>query len=98
MRDTIAVYSLFRDSEPHLARTLAQFEDLESLDYNFEYYFYENDSKDNTVSILKGWLKNRKHKFTHENLNAKKFDSVTSVERMRFLCECRNKCKDLLEE
>lgn len=39
MRDTIAVYSLFRDSESHLARTLAKFEDLESLDYNFEYYF-----------------------------------------------------------
>jgi len=98
MIDTIAVYSLFRDSEPHLARTLAQFEDLESLDYNFEYYFYENDSKDNTVAILKDWLKNKDHKFRHENLNAKKFGSVTSVERMEFLCDCRNKCKDLLEE
>tara|TARA_A200000159_G_C7337079_1_gene345536 strand:- start:1487 stop:2284 length:798 start_codon:yes stop_codon:yes gene_type:complete len=98
MRDTIAVYSLFRDSEPHLARTLAQFEDLESLDYNFEYYFYENDSKDNTVAILEDWLKNREHKFRHENLTAKKFGSVTSVERMKFLCECRNKCKDLLKE
>jgi len=97
MRDTIAVYSLWRDSENHIKRTLSQLEDLESLDYDFEYYFYENDSKDNTVSILKDWLKNRKHKFKHENLNAKKFGSVTDVERMVFLCECRNKCKELLD-
>jgi len=98
MRDTIAVYALWRDSEPHIQRTLSQLEDLETLDYDFEYYFYENDSKDNTVAILKNWLKNRKHKFRHENLNAKKFGSVTSVERMEFLCKCRNKCKNLLKD
>lgn len=98
MREVISVYSLWRDSEPHIYRTLRQLEDLESLDYEFEYYFYENDSKDNTVTILEDWLKNRKHKFRHENLNAKKFGSVKSVERMKFLCECRNKCKDLLKE
>lgn len=97
MRDTIAVYSLWRDSEPHIHRTLSQLEDLESLDYDFEYYFYENDSKDNTVAILEDWLKNREHKFRHENLNAKKFGSVPDVERMIFLCECRNKCKELLD-
>ena len=96
MRDTIAVYALWRDSEPHIQRTLSQLEDLETLDYDFEYYFYENDSKDNTVAILKNWLKNRNHKFRHENINAKKFGSVTSVERMKFLCECRNKCRELL--
>jgi hypothetical protein len=98
MREVISVYSLWRDSEPHIHRTLRQLEDLESLDYEFEYYFYENDSKDNTVSILKDWLKNRRHKFTHENLNAEKFKSTQSVERMKFLCECRNKCKGLLQD
>jgi hypothetical protein len=96
MREVISVYSLWRDSEPHIYRTLRQLEDLESLDYDFEYYFYENDSKDNTVAILKNWLKNRNHKFRHENINAKKFGSVTSVERMKLLCECRNKCRELL--
>ena len=53
MKDTIAVYALWRDSQSHIQRTLNQFEDLESLDFNFEYYFYENDSKDDTVLILK---------------------------------------------
>jgi glycosyltransferase involved in cell wall biosynthesis len=98
MRTTIAVYSLFRDSEPHLARTLAQFEDLESLNYDFEYYFYENDSKDNTVDILEEWLKSRSNKFVHENLNAEKFNGGKSVARMELLCECRNKCKNLLKD
>ena len=97
MRDTIAVYSLFRDSEPHLARTLAQFEDLESLDYSFEYYFYENDSKDSTVPLLKQWLEKRTHKFLHENLDAESFGSVQNIDRMQMLCEFRNKCKNLLK-
>ena len=98
MKDTIAVYALWRDSQSHIQRTLNQFEDLESLDFDFEYYFYENDSKDDTVLILKDWLKNRKHKFKHENIGAKKFGRVINKERMQFLCECRNKCKDLLKE
>lgn len=98
MRDSIAVYSLWRDSEPHIKRTLSQLEDLESLDYDFEYYFYENDSKDNTVRILRDWLSNRKGNLLSEKLNAKKFGSVTDVERMEFLCECRNKCKNLLKD
>ena len=32
-------------SEAHIERTLHQLEDLENLNYNFEYYFYENDSR-----------------------------------------------------
>jgi len=95
MRDTIAVYALWRDSEPHIQRTLSQLEDLESLDYNFEYYFYENDSKDDTVIILNKWLKGRSGKFSHETLSAKKFGSVADSDRMFLLSESRNKCKKL---
>ena len=98
MRETIAVYSLWRDSEPHIHRTLSQLEDLESLDYDFEYYFYENDSKDNTVSILEGWMRERKGVFLHENLNKQKFGRTRDVKRMQLLCECRNKCKNLLRD
>ena len=96
MRDTIAVYALWRDSEPHIQRTLSQLEDLETLDYDFEYYFYENDSKDNTVEILKDWIQERKGAFFHENFKAKKFGSVPDEERMHLLSQCRNKCRDLM--
>lgn len=95
MKDTIAVYSLWRDSEPHIHKTLSQLEQLESLDYDFEYFFYENDSKDNTVEILSNWISSRKGKFVHENIKAKKFVSDGSFDRMTFLTECRNKCKSL---
>jgi len=98
MRDTIAVYALWQDSEPHIQRTLSQFEGLEDLDYDFEYYFYENDSKDNTVSILEDWMLEKKGVFLHENLNAEKFGSVADQQRMTALCEFRNKCKNLLED
>jgi len=97
MRDSIAVYSLWRDSEPHIYRTLSQLENLEKLDYDFEYYFYENDSKDNTVDILSKWISTRKGLFDHENLKAKKFVSDGALDRMNFLTKCRNKCKDLGE-
>jgi hypothetical protein len=97
MRDTIAVYSLWRDSEPHLSKTLSQLEDLEDLDYDFEYYFYENDSKDSTVALLESWLEGRSHEFLHEDLDAESFGSVQNIERMQMLCGFRNKCKDLLK-
>ena len=97
MRDTIAVYSLWRDSEPHLSKTLSQLEDLEDLNYDFEYYFYENDSKDSTVALLESWLEGRSHKFLHEDLDAESFGSVQNIERMQMLCSFRNKCKDLLK-
>ena len=51
--EKISVYALWRDSESHIHRTLNQLEDLEKLGFDFEYFFYENDSKDNTVSYFK---------------------------------------------
>jgi hypothetical protein len=98
MRERIAIYSLWRDSEPHINRTLSQLEDLESLDIDFEYYFYENDSVDNTEAILRKWISTRKGKFLSEKISAPKFGSVTDLERMQRLCDYRNKCKDLLED
>ncbi|MCP4923839.1 MAG: glycosyltransferase family 2 protein, partial [bacterium] len=94
--EKICVYALWRDSEPHLERTLEQLEDLERLDFDFEYFFYENDSQDNTVAILKTWLQSRKGQFKHENLGARKFGSTMEPQRMELLADCRNKCKDLL--
>ena len=95
MRDSIAVYSLWRDGEDYIHKTLSQLEDLEKLNYDFEYYFYENDSKDNTVKILSEWISSRNGSLKHENLKAKKFISNSDSDRMNFLSECRNKCKNL---
>lgn len=98
MIQKISVFCIWRDSEPYIYQTLKQLENLESLkDFEFSFYFYENDSKDNTAFILNEWIKNKNGKFLSEKLNAKKFDSTIDDDRMKFLCECRNKCKNLSE-
>lgn len=96
MKEKVSVFCIWRDAEEHIHRTLKQLEDIESFDsYDFSYYFYENDSVDNTADILKNWLKSRKGGFVSEKLSAPKFSSTPEIERMKFLCECRNKCKAL---
>jgi Fe2+ or Zn2+ uptake regulation protein len=96
MNNRISVFCLWRDSEKTIYRTLKQLEDLESIDgFEFSYFFYENDSTDKTVDILKEWISKKSGDLKAEILNAPKFGSTTDPARMKFLCECRNKCKDL---
>jgi hypothetical protein len=96
MSKKVSVFCIWRDSENTIYKTLKQLENLESIDgFEFSYFFYENDSKDKTVDILKEWLSKRSGNIKTEILNASKFGSTTDPERMKFLCECRNKCKNL---
>lgn len=95
----ISVFCIWRDSEEHINKTLKQLENLESLsDFEFSFYFYENDSKDKTNGILSDWISKRKGEFLSEKLNAAKFGSTIDIARMKFLCQCRNKCKNLAKE
>ena len=99
MSQKVSVFSLWRDSAKDIDRTLKQLEDLESLEgFDFSYYFYENDSKDDTVEILNKWLSSRSGELKSENLNMQKFGNTTEPKRMKFLCSCRNKSKDLAKE
>lgn len=95
----ISVFALWRDSEKHIEKTLERLKELEGLEgFDFSYYFYENDSTDNTVDILNHWLSKRYGILKSENLGARKFGSTTEPERMKFLCSCRNKCKELAKD
>ena len=89
----ITVFSLWRDSESYINKALSQVEALEAnnKDVEFEYYFYENDSKDNTKSILEDFLRDRQGEVVSEVLNAPKFGSVVDGERMRSMARYRNK-------
>ena len=55
----VTIFSLWRDSEPYINKALSQVEALEAnnKEVEFEYYFYENDSQDNTKAILENFLK-----------------------------------------
>ncbi len=85
----ITVISLFRDSEKNLNKYFKRLEALEKR-YEMEYYFYENDSKDNTEELLETWLNNRKGKLISEILNAPTFGHVTQKERMERMTYYRN--------
>ena len=99
MNEKVSVFCIWRDAEKHIHRTLRQLEDIESISgYDFSFYFYENDSTDNTAKILQEWMSVRSGSFLSETLSAPKFNSTPEIERMKFLCKCRNKCKELADE
>jgi GT2 family glycosyltransferase len=98
MDKAISVYCIWRDSEKQIYQTLKSLESLEALSgFNFAFFFYENDSIDNTAAILREWISNRRGAFLSEKINAEKFGSTPSNDRMKLLCSCRNKCKSLGE-
>ena len=89
----ITVFSLWRDSVSYIDKALSNIKALESnnKDIEFEYYFYENDSTDDTKKILEDFFRYRKGKLVSEKLLAPKFGSVITPQRMRAMAEYRNK-------
>ena len=56
----ITIISIFRDSEKTIHNCLKQLDELEkNTKASFEYFFYENDSKDKTKEILDKWMDNK---------------------------------------
>jgi GT2 family glycosyltransferase len=91
----ISVLGLWRNSEKHIYKTLSSLESL-SLLGDFSFYFYENDSTDNTLKILQNWTKENNGKIIFENINAPSFGSVPDVQRIILLSYYRNKAKQLI--
>jgi len=93
----ISVFSLWRDSESYIQRSLKQLEDLESKhpEIEFSYFFYENDSTDNTVSILNSWISARKGKLLSENVSFSKEGTVMTESRMKKMAYYRNRMIEL---
>ena len=77
----ISIFGLWRDAEKHIDKTLKQLEALEKK-HDLSYYFYENDSTDNTVSILKKWMKTRKGKFSSDKLGDDFFTNMDIGSRL----------------
>lgn len=89
----ISVISLFRDSEDYIHKAFKNLEALEG-NYGMEYFFYENDSKDNTARLLKGWMEKRQGIIVSENLGAPKFAQTTDPVRFFMMAGYRNKILD----
>ena len=67
---SISVFSLFRNNESYLPYYFKKMEKFEQK-YDMYYYFYENDSTDNTKELLKEFMKNRKGNLVLETLKNK---------------------------
>jgi len=89
----VTIFSLWRDSESYIDKALSQVEALEAnnKEVEFEYYFYENDSQDNTKAILENFLKDRAGKLISENIGSFKFGSTLEKKRMISMAKYRNK-------
>lgn len=92
----ISIFSLFRDSEKNLDAFFEQIKRVEdSTDAEFEYFFYENDSKDNTANKINEWMKQKSGKFFSENVNEKSHGSTLEPDRMIKMARIRNKMANL---
>ena len=92
----ISIFSLFRDSEKILPQCFKSLKSIEKkTNAEFYYYFYENDSRDNTACILEDWFKDRKGKLLSETLHAPKFGSTLDPQRMILMSQVRNKMLNL---
>lgn len=89
----VSLLALFRDSGDGIYKSLKLLEELErhSSDVEFEYFFYENDSKDKTPEILSDWLRDREGGLLSEELNRPKFASICSRERFELMSDYRNR-------
>ena len=87
----ISVLSLFRDSGD-LTRFLISLGRLEgSTNAEFSYFFYENDSVDNTRTQLKDWTEGDSNRFLfYEDLGTPKFGSISSEKRFILMSYYRN--------
>jgi len=96
MKDSkiVAVLSLWRDSCEYIERSLAQFDAMEKTlaqdNIRCVYSFFENDSVDDTPHILMDWLSTRKGILLSESIEAPKWGSVSSLERVRYQARYRN--------
>lgn len=91
---TLAVLTLWRNSEPYLERSLKQFEEMEKAlaekDIRVVYSFFENDSEDRTPELLLSWMRKRQGIVASERINAPRWGSVASIERVQYQARYRN--------
>merc|ERR1711991_339269 len=93
--NSINICGIFRNNEKYLhTYLLPKLEKLEKIYTNikFYYYFYQNDSIDNTHIVLDNFIKNKNGNYLSENnISYEVFKRDTSFDRIKNICNCRNK-------
>lgn len=92
----ISVLALFRDCSEYLTFFFKNLEEMEKIyDVNFQYFFCENNSKDDTRQKLKSFAKGKKCKLLLLNLEKDYVmnETSTNLSRINALLTLRNKLK-----
>lgn len=96
--NSISICGIFRNNEQYLKNYfIPKLEKLIKI-YSyikFYFYFYENDSTDNTKSILENFCNKNEAFFSSENINASLYKRDTSIGRIDNICKCRNKLLEM---
>ncbi len=87
----LSICAIFRDNENYLSNFLIPILKKIEKNYNIFYYFYENDSKNNTKFLLENFMKTRKGKLLCESNSIKSFPRSTKYERINHISNCRTK-------
>jgi len=95
----ISFFSLFRDSSKYINNCLSTLDQINSKhgDFEFNFFFYENDSIDNTKEVLSKWFDGKSGKLLCENIQAPKYESNLNKNRMLHMSNIRNKMLSLDE-
>ena len=89
------IIATFRNNESYLSNFLLPLLKTLEIDYNFYYYFYENDSEDNTRSLLEDFMKGKNGEFKYEDFNSKKHPRNLDKTRIQNIVNARNQYLNL---
>ena len=94
----IDVFMCLRNNENTLSVTFDQLRDCEehfASKLRFNYYIYENDSIDNTPSLIKEFMQDRKGIYVSDKLAKEQWRSVADNDRSKDMAQYRNSMKGL---
>ncbi len=93
----ISVVCLIKNNEDWIQYFDNYMSELENLnEYVFEYFFYENNSTDNSKQLINKFMKNRSGKYICENIKPYiKWSNSISIERGLWMTHLRQKLKKM---
>ena len=93
---TIDIYMCLRNNRDTLENTFRTLETIEEM-HVLRYFIYENDSTDDTPSMISEFMRNRPGAYKCETLRRKQWGSVSDSNRSADMATYRNKMRALCE-
>jgi hypothetical protein len=96
MKITLNVFMCVRNNEDSLRTTFDVFEKCEEKGWKLRYYIYENDSTDDTVAIVRVFMKNKNGNISVNNVKNKvQWKSIVDINRIEDMVYYRNEMLNL---